>query len=197
MACPLYLLHYATPPPVSSPLLSRSFQGLRFTNSGPAITISGPDKTTATNTSDYSDSLATAGGVKVDSDSGGGGYFEVVLESGRSSNGSMDNFYVGAVRPGLDHNRGHQDGDSAWFMKMGDGSLWGNGEEGSNGKGGLKVGDRVGVAVKNSAVAWFVNGKECNRHPRKVTGTVVFGVQMYREGHKCRLITNPTLPESL
>ena len=99
MACPLYLLHYATPPPVSSPLLSRSFQGLRFTNSGGYITISGPDKTTATRTSNSYYSLVTAGDVEVDSDSGGGGYCEVVLESGASSDGSMNYFCgCGATR---------------------------------------------------------------------------------------------------
>jgi hypothetical protein len=198
MACPLYLLHYATPPPVSSPLLSRSFEGPSFTNSGPDITISGPDKTTATKTSgNYDPGLVTADDVEVDSDSGGGWYCEVVLESGASSNGYMGGFHVGAVRPGLDHDTYHKWGNDAWFMEMCDGSLWGNGESNSNKKGGLKVGDRIGVAVQDGTVAFYVNGKEYNRHPRKVTGTVVFGVQMNGNGSKCRLITNPTLPEGL
>lgn len=141
--------------------------------------------------------MATADDVKVDSDSGGRVYCEVVLESGRSSDGSMAAFYVGPVRPGLHHDRGHAEGDDTWLMSMYDGSLYGNGERHSNEKGRLKVGDRIGVAVQDGAAIWYLNGKEYNRHPRKVTGTVVFGVQMYYVGQKCRLITNPTLPESL
>jgi hypothetical protein len=82
---------------------------------------------------------------------------------------------------------------------MDDGSLWGNGAGGSNGKGGLEVGDRVGVAVdvEEGSVRWFRNGQLYHRHPAKVTGPVTLGVQMYLGRQMCTLIANPDLPEGL
>ena len=158
-------------------------------------------------TGSIGDSLATTngefncgGGSSADGiDTHPAAYFEVVLVSGFSSDGRMANIHVGLVRPGVDHDKyqGHAGGDNAWYMEMGEGSLWGNGEKGSNGKGGLKVGDRIGVAVQDNTVRWYVNGEEYNRHPKQVTGSVVFGVQVGFRGQQVRLITNPTLPEGL
>ena len=54
---------------------------------------------------------------------------------------------VGAARPGLDHDNGHNQTNGAYFIYGGDGALCGNCRNEADPQGGFAKGDRVGVLL--------------------------------------------------
>ena len=106
---------------------------------------------------------------------------------------------VGAVRPGLDHNTKHRDSDNAYYLWVGDGSLWGNGKSQSDKQGKLKVGDRVGVLVRIAAaggnanensVLFYVNVEKYGPGFKGavVKGPLVLGVQLADSGDSVTIV---------
>ena len=133
--------------------------------------ISGPDSLTVTHQVMNEWGLAT-GNVVVGEEGGlTRAYFELRIDSGEHfamSGGGLGSFFIGAVREGLDHEKEHYTNfgtsNNAWCLTMGSGYLWGNGERGSDkqGKGTIKVGDRVGVLIDTEGegrVLFFKNGQ--------------------------------------
>ena len=55
-------------------------------------------------------------------------YFELRIDSGNSDYEYLGNFFIGAVREGLDHDKHHGSSNNAWLIDMADGSLHGNGK---------------------------------------------------------------------
>ena len=72
-------------------------------------------------------------------------------------------FMVGAVRPGLDHDKNHMHGNDAYVISGASGSLWGNGKKRADPQGEFATGDRIGVLLDLDA-GWmriYRNGKRC------------------------------------
>jgi hypothetical protein len=83
-------------------------------------------------------------------------YWEVELTQGSQ-------VFVGAVRPGLDHDKYHANGNDAYFISGNNGSLWGNGKYNADQQGQFATGDRIGVLLDLGA-GWmciYRNGKRC------------------------------------
>jgi len=87
-------------------------------------------------------------------------------------------FFVGAVRPGLDHNKCHCYTNDAYFIQTHDGSLCGNGRTRTDPQGQFALGDRIGVWVDLDAgwLRFYRNGKRCGSgFTEGVTGPLVRG----------------------
>jgi hypothetical protein len=144
----------------------------------------------ATQTGDYY-SLTTTGTELTE----GRHYWEVELLTK-----SKHAIYIGISRPNLEplgsyHTRQCTDG---WFIRVYDGSLWGNGKFNDNGAGKYKQGDRVGVLLDlgNGSLRFFKNGVQHGPGFRagSVTGPMVSAVQMYYEDSSVRLLPNAEAP---
>ena len=70
---------------------------------------------------------------------------------------------VGAVRPGLDHDKYHANTNDAFFIFGHSGGLWGNGKLNADGQGHFTKGDRIGVLLDLDAgwMHFYRNGKRC------------------------------------
>jgi hypothetical protein len=105
--------------------------------------------------------------------------------------------FVGAVRPGLDHNQAHERTDDAFFVSGFDGTLWGNLRSGEpDGQvydlqravgedGGFNQGDRVGVELDLDAghMRFYRNGTRCGPgFASGVTGPLVRAAGLFTEG---------------
>jgi hypothetical protein len=99
--------------------------------------------------------------------------------------------FVGAVRPGLDHNKYHADGNDAYFIYGGYGSLHGNGKSFADKQGEFAAGDRIGVLLDLDA-GWmrlYRNGKRCGPgYTEGVTGPLVRAAQL---GHDTKVTVLP------
>jgi hypothetical protein len=88
---------------------------------------------------------------------------------------------VGAVRPGLDHDKDHAKGNDAYFITGYQGSLCGNGKQWADPQGTFAAGDRIGVLLDLDA-GWmrlFRNGKRCGPgYTEGVTGPLVRAAQL-------------------
>ena len=92
--------------------------------------ISEPESLTITHQSEFGYCLAT-GNVVVGEEGGlTRAYFELRIDSGDSSDGDLSNFFIGAVREGLDHQKSHYASTNASFLNMRNSSLWGQRQEG-------------------------------------------------------------------
>ena len=89
----------------------------KFIKCSSKMKISGPDSLTTTQ---HSQDWSLATGNVVVGEEGGltRAYFELRIDSGKSSGGSLSSFYIGAVREGLDHDKGHYTSNNAWFLDM-------------------------------------------------------------------------------
>jgi hypothetical protein len=107
---------------------------------------------------------------------------------------------VGAVRPGLDHDKYHFSTNDAYLIDAFNGGLWGNGKEGDDGQGeGLQAeGDRVGVLLDLDAgwLRFYRDGKRCGPGFTKgVTGPLVRAAQVHRTGDTLTVLPAAVAPE--
>jgi hypothetical protein len=107
-------------------------------------------------------------------------------------------FMVGAVRPGLDHDEEHYDGNDAYFISGYNGSLFGNGKYSADPQDKFATGDRIGVLLDLDA-GWlrlYRNGKRCGPgFTEGVTGPLVRAVQLADTGDKVTVLPGAVIPE--
>ena len=105
-------------------------------------------------------------------------------------------FMVGAVRPGLDHDKGHNTSNDAYFIHGYNGSLYGNGRYCADAQGKFATGDRIGVLLDLDA-GWmriYRNGKRCGPgFTEGVTGPLVRAVQLF-DGDKVTVLPGAVAP---
>ena len=139
--------------------------GWRWEESGSGIALSGEGLVATKTTQDYKYHLVTGGSPMTE----GRHYWEVELTAGCS-------ILVGAVRPGLDHEKSHCDTNDAYFIAGASGGLCGNGKRGADWQGKFAQGDRIGVLLDLDA-GWmrlYRNGKRCGPgFTEGVTGPLV------------------------
>jgi hypothetical protein len=105
---------------------------------------------------------------------------------------------VGAVRPGLDHDRGHFNASDAYFVDAEEGSLNGNGKDGDDVQGRFAEGDRVGVLLDLDAgwIRVYRNGRRCGPgFTEGVTGPLVRAGHVVREGDTVTALPGAAAPE--
>jgi hypothetical protein len=105
---------------------------------------------------------------------------------------------VGAVRPGLDHNKDHHDTNDAYYIFGYDGSLFGNGKQYADEQGGFAKGDRIGVLLDLDAgwLRYYRNDKRFGPgFTEGVTGPLVRAVQLYYKGDKATALPGAVAPE--
>ena len=127
-------------------------QGWRWEECGSKIALSGEGLVATRTAEDYKGQLVTGGSPMTE----GRHYWEVELTAGYF-------FMVGAVRPGLDHDKAHHHTNNAYFIDGGNGCLFGNGKCGADPQGGFAEGDRIGVLLDLDA-GWmrlYRSGKWC------------------------------------
>jgi hypothetical protein len=94
-------------------------------------------------------------------------------------------FMVGAVRPGLDHDKNHCGGNDAYFIHGTSGALYGNGKSCDDLQGKFATGDRIGVLLDLDA-GWmriYRNGKRCGPgFTEGVTGPLVRAAHLVYTG---------------
>jgi hypothetical protein len=144
--------------------------GWRWTECGSEVTLSedGLVATTPANPTVWQ--LVTGGSPMTE----GRQYWEVELTAGEPD------FMVGAVRPGLDHDKSHQFGNDAYFIFGGTGGLNGNGKRGADAQGHFATGDRIGVLLDLDAgwMRFYRNRKRCGPgFTEGVTGPLLCAAQ--------------------
>jgi hypothetical protein len=110
----------------------------------------------------------------------------------------MKIFMVGAVRPGLDHDKYHHEGDGAYYIHAPDGSRFGNGKQDADPQGAFAEGDRVGVLLDLDAgwLRFYRNSKRCGPgFTEGVTGPLLRGVEVYKAGVKVTVLSGAVAPE--
>jgi hypothetical protein len=106
-------------------------------------------------------------------------------------------FLVGAVRPGLDHDKNHMYGNDAYYIAGYDGALYGNGKSRADPQGMFAAGDRIGVLLDLDAgwMRYYRNGKRCGPgYTEGVTGPLVRAAQLFR-GAKVTVLPGAVAPE--
>ena len=174
--------------------------GWRWDECGSKITLSGEGLVATRDESGYQlvgesgYQLVTGGSPMTE----GRHYWEVELT--RAGYGGV--IFVGAARPGLDHDKGEHDGTSeAYYIDGGSGSLYGNGKLGTDAQGHFAHGegsrDRIGVLLDLDA-GWmrlYRNGKRCGPgFTEGVTGPLVRAAQLYRKGGKLTVLPGAAPP---
>ena len=132
--------------------------GWRWEACGSSITLSG-EGLVATKEDENGRQLVTGGSPMTE----GRHYWEVELTWTAGYCGIM----VGAVRPGLDHDKHHRLTNDAYYISGGGGGLFRNGKDRADEQGGFAKGDRIGVLLDLDA-GWlriYRNGKRCG--PRR------------------------------
>jgi hypothetical protein len=105
---------------------------------------------------------------------------------------------VGAVRPGLDHDKKHYLTNDAYCIYGGEGSLWGNGKEGADRQGKFAKGDRIGVLLDLDAgwLRFYRNGTRCGPgYTEGVTGPLLRAAQFLQPGDKVTAVPGAVAPE--
>jgi hypothetical protein len=111
---------------------------------------------------------------------------------------SYDNCMVGAVRPGLDHDKDHFYTNDAYLIDACDGALCGNGKRGSDEQGKFAEGDRVGVLLDLDAgwLRFYLNGKRCGPgFTEGVTGPLLRAAHVYNKGDMLTVLPGAVAPE--
>jgi hypothetical protein len=106
-------------------------------------------------------------------------------------------FMVGAVRPGLDHDKHHY-GNDAYYINGYSGALYGNGKSNAYRQGKFATGDRIGVLLDLDAgwIRIYRNGKRCGPgFTEGVTGPLVRAAQLMDIGDKVTVLPGATAPE--
>jgi hypothetical protein len=111
---------------------------------------------------------------------------------------------VGAVRPGLDHDKNHDDTNDAYYIFGYNGAVIGNGKSYDDGKqfgnlqGKFAKGDRIGVLLDLDAgwLRFYRNNKRCGPgFTEGVTGPLVRAAQLYHTGEKATVLPGAVAPE--
>jgi hypothetical protein len=105
---------------------------------------------------------------------------------------------VGAVRPGLGHDKTHHLTNDAYYIYADSGGLYGNGKEGADLQGTFAMGDRIGVLLDLDAgwLRFYRNGKRCGPgYTEGVTGPLLRAVQFYSPGDKATAVPGAVAPE--
>ena len=105
---------------------------------------------------------------------------------------------VGAVRPGLDHDKNHMHGNDAYFIHRYNGALCGNGKSSADEHSTFSTGDRIGVLLDLDA-GWmrlYRNGKRCGPgYTEGVTGPLVRATQLFYNDSKATVLPGAVAPE--
>ena len=161
--------------------------GWRWEESGSNIALSGEGLVATKTVQDSKYQLVTGGSLMTE----GRHYWEVELTAGHS-------IMVGAVRPGLDHDKSHDRTNDAYFFDWYDGSLFGNGKRNADPQGPFAEGDRIGVLLDLDA-GWmrlYRNGKRCGPgFTEGVTGPLVRAVQFNHKGETLAVLPAAVAPE--
>jgi hypothetical protein len=105
---------------------------------------------------------------------------------------------IGAVRPGLDHDKAHFNTNDAYLIDAGDGSLYGNGKWRADQQGRFAEGDRIGVLLDLDAgwLRFYRNDKRCGPgFTEGVTGPLVRAAHFEHEGIKVTVLPGAVAPE--
>ena len=108
------------------------------------------------------------------------------------------NCMIGAVRPGLDHDKSHYNTNDAYFIGGLKGALFGNGKYNDDWQGAFAEGDRVGVLLDLDAgwLRFYRNSKRCGPgYTEGVTGPLVRAAQVYKAGAKVTALPGAVAPE--
>ena len=155
--------------------------GWRWEECGSSITLSGEGLVATKD--EYGNQLVTGGSPMTE----GRHYWEVEL----TSTGNWCSTMVGAVRPGLDHDKSHCDTNDAYYIYGYDGGLNGNGKDDADRQGAFATGDRIGVLLDLDA-GWmrlYRNGKRCGPgFTEGVTGPLVRAAELYYKGNKATVV---------
>jgi hypothetical protein len=157
--------------------------GWRWDACGSAITLN-EGGLVATNTGSWQ--LATGGSPMTE----GRHYWEVEV----SGYGVL----VGAVRPGLDHDKDHYNTNDAYYINGYRGALCGNGKSNADPQGPFAEGDRIGVLLDLDAgwLRYYRNGKRCGPgFTEGVTGPLVRAAQLANLGDKMTVLSGAVAPE--
>ena len=161
--------------------------GWRWEESGSNIELSGEGLVATKAVQDYKSHLVTGGSPMTE----GRHYWEVELTAG------YDNL-VGAVRPGLDHDKDHYSTNGAHFIGGINGALYGNGKDCADRQGQFAQGDRIGVLLDLDA-GWmrlYRNGERCGPgFTEGVTGPLVRAAQLGNKGDKLTVLPGAVAPE--
>ena len=105
---------------------------------------------------------------------------------------------IGAVRPGLDHDKAHFYTNDTYLINAADGSLYGNGKNFADKQGRFAKGDRVGVLLDLDAgwLRFYRNDKRCGPgYTEGVTGPLVRAAQVANEGDTLPVLPGAVAPE--
>ena len=97
---------------------------------------------------------------------------------------------VGAVRPGLDHDKAHSTTNDVYFIDGGSGTLCGNGKSCADKQGRFAQGDRIGVLLDLDTgwMRFYRDGKRCGPgFTEGVTGPLVRAAGLFSVGSKVRV----------
>jgi hypothetical protein len=123
-------------------------------------------------------------------------YWEVEVTK-RMDPGFM--FMLGAVRPGLDHDKQYWNtNDDAYFIDADNGGLCGNDKYATDPQGRFVEGDRIGVLLDLDAgwLRFYRNSKRCGPgYTEGVTGPLVRAAQVYKAGAKLTVLPAAVAPE--
>jgi hypothetical protein len=140
---------------------------------------------------DHTAQLVTGGSPMTE----GRHYWEVELTAGYYS-------MVGAVRPGLDHDKGNHHSNDAYFIWGLNGSLCTNGKYCADGQGSFVEGNRIGVLLDLDAgwMRFYRNGKRCGPgFTGGVTGPLVRAAQLLQstlhQNDKLTVLPGEVAPE--
>jgi hypothetical protein len=165
-------------------------QGWRWEECGSGIALSGEGLVATKTVKDYTFQLVTGGSPMTE----GRHYWEVELTAGYAGH----QFMIGAVRPGLDHDKAHSGTNDAYFIYGFNGALFGNGKCGADPQGQFEQGDRIGVLLDLDA-GWMRlcrNGERCGPgFTEGVTGPLVRAAQLYAIGNSLAVLPAAVAPE--
>jgi hypothetical protein len=102
--------------------------------------------------------------------------------------------FVGAVRPGLDHDKDSSYGNYGYFIWGFNGALCGNGKSHADPQGQFAAGDRIGVLLDLDAgwMQFFRNGKRCGPgYTEGVAGPLVRAAQLAYAGNGGKVAVLP------
>jgi hypothetical protein len=117
--------------------------------------------------------------------------------------GDMNGINVGIARPGLDTDDGEDYEEAAcmdaWLVYCGEGTLFGNGKDGTDAAGAYAADDRVGMLIDldEGSLQFFKNGVKHGPGwvAGSVTGPVVLAMQLYNYvGQSGRVLAEAARP---
>ena len=126
-------------------------------------------------------------------------YWEVELTS--PDFGGNREMMVGAVRPGLDHDIDHFNGNDAYYISGYSGGIYGNGKKDTNRQsGGSATDHRIGVLLDLDSgwLRFYRNGMRWGPgFTEGVTGPLVRGVEFYTKGYNKVTVLHGAVEPSL